>query len=107
MFAGYRLQIGLLRIAVVFQSSSGQYIFAYLHAHVAEGFYTVRFFIEIGGVALNGGVVVGEDDIAFKPIYSGTLDAVGSIPVGLFELYFCLCPGGGRYEKYHKQDNRK
>jgi hypothetical protein len=99
------LHVGLPGVAVILQFSSGQYIVSYLHAYVAESFQTVGFFIEIGRVAVNGGVAVREDDIALEAIYSGTSDAFGSIAVGLLELYFSLSPAGGGYQHY-KQDNR-
>jgi hypothetical protein len=105
MFAGYRLEIGLPGVAIILQSSSGQYIIGYLHPYVTESFQAVSFFIEIGGVAVNGGGAVREDDISFKAIYSGTLDAFGGIVVGLLELYFGLSPAGGGYQHY-KQDSR-
>jgi phage head maturation protease len=75
--------------------SSGQYIVGYLHAYVAESFQTVGFFIEIGGVAVNGSIAVRENDISLEAIYSGTPDSFDGIVVGLLELYFGLSPAGG------------
>lgn len=106
MLTGYRLEIGLPGVAVILQLSSGQYIVGYLHTHVSESLQTVGFFIEIGGVAMNGSIAVREDDIAHEAIYSGTLDAFGGILVGLLELYFGLSRAGGRHQHY-KQDNRQ